>query len=109
MRPIPVSLRERLANDPAMGKCLICGSPQVSFDHRVTGLGRRQLSEWWAIAPLCYDHHQGVKATKETEERARLWCLERGKEELKKFPKHNLEQELKYLRKKYEKDSEKKC
>lgn len=102
MTPIPILTRKRLGLDPLMKACLQCGK-EPEWHHVITGMGRKQIQEWWAIAPLCTEHHRGKGATKEVLEYSKWWCLIRGKSELKKYPKHNLEQELKYLTRKFTK------
>jgi len=100
MHPIPIKVRNALAIDPAMKHCLFCSNPP-EWDHVITGLGQKQLQEWWAIAPRCTLHHRGSGNNQETKERAELWCLRRGKDELHKYPKRNLLQRYAYLTKKY--------
>lgn len=98
MRPIPPSVRLRLSRDPQMKFCVICGSTWVEWDHVFTGMGRKQINEWWAIAPLCYNHHRGPGRTKLIQQIAQLWCLERaGSEPEKLYPKENWAQLKKFL------------
>ena len=103
MRPIPAKIRKQLSEDPAMKQCLICGSPLVEFDHVFTGLGCKQINEWWAIAPLCYDHHRGKLRDKTIQRYAQWWCLQRaGQEPEIKYPKTNWGQQRQWLSYKFE-------
>jgi len=97
MSPIPAQVKAILAKDPLMTRCVICDDVRVEWDHVISGLGRRQLQEWWAIAPVCTYHHRGKGRTQVVKDTVELWCLVRGAKELHKFPKHNLEQRKKYL------------
>lgn len=65
MTSIPLAVREALANDPWMTKCvhryLKNPSPcegRVEWDHSVFFRGR-QVQEPFAIVPACYRHHRG--------------------------------------------------
>lgn len=93
---IPANLRNRLSLDPEMKKCLECKQPP-QWHHVISGMGRKQISEWWSIAPLCKLHHQD-KPTKEIMRKALKWCLNRASDEdLAKYPKHNLIKERELL------------
>jgi len=94
---IPPAIRKRLSDDQDMKRCLICGVSPVEWHHTQSGMGRKQIQEWWAIAPLCLLHHR-YKPTKKIMEIARRWCLNRATdEELLKYPKHNLIKERELL------------
>ena len=58
MRPIPKSVRDRLSDDPLMAACCVPGCfRRPEWHHAVISAGR-QVSEWWAIVPLCPQHHR---------------------------------------------------
>ena len=95
MRPIPKKLREELAADPYMARCIYDGCPgKPEWEHCWIYQGR-QINERFAIQPVCYDHHRGKLLDKRYNE---FKSLERAtKEELAKYPKKDWEQLKKYL------------
>ena len=57
---IPTDMREQLADDPFMQRCIMsvgmfC-SGRVQWHHAFTYAGRR-INEIWALIPLCEWHH----------------------------------------------------
>lgn len=107
MRPIPKKIRDKLAQDSFMKKCCFqgCGKLDVEWNHALKYSGR-QINEWYAIVPLCVEHHRGNNGTiyKEVKE----WCswvaIMRGIKDLqKKYPKYNWLQEKNYLTNKFTK------
>ena len=66
MRPIPKKLRDILASDPFMKRCLYdnknCNG-SVQWHHNFIHAGR-QVNEVWAIVPLCAHHHDRIKTDK---------------------------------------------
>lgn len=74
MRPIPLSLRKKIAVRPFMGQCvyktlheniwnalgiLPCACKgKVEWEH-VFSYGKHQINEIWAIIPVCTYHHRG--------------------------------------------------
>ena len=97
---IPPEVREYLDSDPVMKKCLFCSNPP-EWHHPVSGMGRKQVSEHWSLAPICKLHHRD-KPTKENMRYAYWWCLNRATdEELAKYPKHGLIEDKKRLNKIY--------
>lgn len=65
MRPIPPKLKEQIANDPFMAKCIYVGCENPpEWEHAFTYAGK-QINEWWAIIPVCKYHHRGKGLNKE--------------------------------------------
>ena len=66
IRPIPKKLRDILASDPFMKRCLYdnknCNG-SVQWHHNFIHAGR-QINETWAIVPLCAHHHNRIKTDK---------------------------------------------
>ena len=108
MRPIPPKLREEIANDPFMEKCVITGAYYPSWEHCWLYKGT-QINERWAIVPLRGDLNDSHPPT-EVKEKCQLISLQRAKELgewdnlKKKYPRHDWEQKLKYLSNKYERE-----
>jgi hypothetical protein len=101
MRPIPPALRQELAKRKDMQVCMICLKRPVEWHHAITGLGRKQLNEWWAIVASCYDHHRG---NEKNDERWRHIAYQRAEEkDFMKYPKmyDAWVQEKEYLKRKY--------
>ena len=102
MKPIPPKLKVKLEADDFMQKCCITGSWGVSWEHCWTYAGK-QINERWAIVPLRRDLNTS-HPPKDIKDKCRLISLERAKElgvweELKiKYPRHDWEQKLKYLK-----------
>lgn len=91
-------MREQIAKDPFMKKCIRAHegncSPDITWEHAWIYAGR-QINEPWAIVPLCSHHH--FKDLNKNYNR--LVALERAtKEDLKKYPKVDWEQKLRGLR-----------
>ena len=56
--PIPLKMRETLAADPFMRKCIVgkdCDG-RIEWQHSFTYSGKRR-NELWAILPMCHRHH----------------------------------------------------
>lgn len=71
MTSIPQSVRERLASDPFMRKCVhvYLQSPtqcegRIEWEHAMYYKGAK-IQEAWAIVPTCYRHHRGGFLNKE--------------------------------------------
>lgn len=106
MRPIPPKLREEIANDPFMRKCIYSDigkghecRGRVEWEHAWTYAGK-QINEAWAIVPVCTYHHRGDGLDKDYNRfraitRADIDDLE------KRMPKTNWRQMRKYLCGKY--------
>ena len=102
MRPIPPQLREQIAADPFMKRCIYpwCGNwPEWEHAFEYSG---RQINEAWAIVPVCTYHHRGAGLVKDYNQyraiiRADLADLE------KRMPKKDWQQIYKYLTQKYDK------
>ncbi len=58
--PIPAEMREQLANDPFMSRCILeplfCDG-RIQWHHAFNYAGKRQ-NELWAILPMCELHHR---------------------------------------------------
>jgi len=101
MRPIPVKLRDEIANDPFYKRCCITGSFDVSWEHCWTYGKNGQINEKWAIVPLRRDLNTSHPPI-DVKEKCRLISLLRATpEDLAKYPKKDWEQLLKYLSNKY--------
>ncbi len=100
MRPIPKKMREQIADDPFMKRCVWTGTRQnVSWEHCFVYKGR-QINEPWAIVPLRRDLN--VNITQEIKDYCRWIALMRAKpEDLAKYPKRDWDQLKKYLDRKY--------
>lgn len=100
MRPIPIKLREQIAADPFMKRCIYkyCqGKPE--WEHAFLYAGK-QINEVWAIIPVCEHHHRGPGLDKDYN---RYRALERADlADLKKrMPKKNWSQIFSFLNLKY--------
>lgn len=107
MTGIPPKVRCTLALDPFMKRCAYkdCGVQPVEWDHVWTGMGCKQINEWWAIIPFCLEHHRGGKRTKEVQEFGQWVSLLRGyKEAIEKYPKTDWRQKKIYLDSKFLKE-----
>lgn len=107
MRSIPSKLRNEIARDPYMRSCCIPGCEHLgcSWHHCFIYQGR-QISERWAIMPVCPPHHtlrtNAIHRSKDSREFVQYLSLLRvSAEELAKYPKKNWDQTFKYLKKKY--------
>lgn len=64
MRPIPPRMREEMSNDPFMKVCCLSmlGNCEgvIEWHHEIQFAGR-QLSEKWAILPVCHFHHDQAR------------------------------------------------
>lgn len=59
--PMPKKLVDRLKKDPFMQQCCVCGkTPQW---HHHFEYARKALNVWWAILPLCAQHHDMARFT----------------------------------------------
>lgn len=67
MRPIPKQLREQLADEPRMKRCLLrgydCSAGKLEWNHAWVYSGR-QINERWGIALLCVFHHRLAHSNK---------------------------------------------
>lgn len=101
MRPIPLLLRNRLARDPFMARCIYndanC-SPVIEWEHALLYQGK-QINEAWAIVPCCTFHHRGAGLDKQYNQ---FRALQRATEkDLAKYPKADWQTLRNYLFKKY--------
>lgn len=107
MRPILPALKKQIAADPWMKFCCLCGTSNPEWEHCWIYAGR-QINEWWAIIPLCYDHHRGRMSGHETKERGKYISLKRAMEkgeDLNQFyPRVDWGQQFIYLTSKYGED-----
>lgn len=102
MRPIPPKLRRQLSEDSFMKRCVYCGSPKdIEWEHSWIYAGR-QINEWWAIVPLCRDHHRGKYASAKVKRYGKWHSIMRGlKEAVQKYPRMNWHQIKKTLDKEF--------
>ena len=105
MTPIPLPIRSELEGLDRMKRCarqsLEC-SGRIEWHHAITGLGRKQIQEVFAIISLCVFHHRGLG---KNDEIARHIALQQATTtDFKRYPKckEGWEQEKLYLQKKYE-------
>lgn len=109
MNPIPTALRYKLFLDPWMNACKYrdqttgetCNRSPVEWNHAIIYAGK-QLNTWYAIIPLCTEHHRGYMLGSISNS-VKLWCellaILRGQYELDKdCPKWNWRQRLQALR-----------
>lgn len=103
MRPIPVSMRDDMAQDPFYQRCCISGVPATSekldWHHNLIFAGR-QVNEKWCILPLAKRIHDNIVAYKE---KCDWIMLNRATdEELERYSKaENLKVKRERLNKKY--------
>jgi hypothetical protein len=104
MRPIPISMREELAEDPRMKQCAVyeyqdvfgtCDG-RIEWDHVWIYAGK-QINEPWAIVGLCHHHHyakNGNRKLKLVIEKLSLMLT--TSEDLAKYPRKDWEQIKQY-------------
>lgn len=101
MRPIPTKLKEEIAKDPFMSKCVWTGDTKnISWEHCWVYAGK-QINEKWAIVPLRKDLN-----TNDMEQRIKDYCrwislMRATPKDLAKYPKTNWKQIKSYLDKKF--------
>ena len=58
--PIPAAIREELANDPFMTRCILeplfCGG-RIEWNHAYSYASKR-VNERWSLLPMCHEHHR---------------------------------------------------
>ena len=99
---IPPKIREQLANDPFMKRCIYHNSDcsdRVEWEHALYYSGKK-IQETFAIVPCCTYHHRGAGLNKEFNQAIAL--SRATDEDLAKYPRANFQQMKKYLIKKYE-------
>lgn len=108
MRPIPPKLRELIAKDPFMKRC-IYKSPDAPNRNCCEGIqwehaaiyARKQINEAWAIVPCCGNHNSGKYMVKDYNLYRAL--LRADMDDIcERYPKRDWRQEFKYLSEKYE-------
>lgn len=89
MRPIPKKLREALARDPFMKRCIHAGCVEPpEWEHALIYAGK-QINEYWAIVPVCTYHHRGAGLNKRYNQHR---ALQRATtEDFAKYPKQDWE------------------
>jgi hypothetical protein len=58
-KPIPAELREQLADDPFMQRCILEGPEclgRIEWNHGLAYAGRR-INELYTLVPMCHFHH----------------------------------------------------
>lgn len=100
MRLIPVKLRQQIANDPFMDRCIYEGcNGRPEWEHAFNY--QQQVNEAWAIVPVCEYHHRGAGLDKNYNQYRAI--IRADIEDLmKRMPKKNWRQIKKYLVEKYE-------
>lgn len=105
MRPIPNKLRQALADDPFMSKCVYGCTKRPEYEHCWTFVGK-QINEHWAIIPVCEYHHRGKGLNKHYNQ---YISLKRAFENpewkenmLTKYGRLNWESQWKWLKSKFE-------
>lgn len=107
---IPKEIRDDIASDPFMMRCVYKNvdapnhncSGRIEWEHAF--IYKKQIQEKWAIIPCCTSHNRGNGIVKEYNW---YWALKRANDlgvfgDIKKrMPKHNWDQQWKYLNKKY--------
>jgi hypothetical protein len=109
LTPIPPRIRKEIAADPFMVICIYesenapnhdCGG-RVQWEHAYLYGGKR-INEAWSIVPCCANHNSG-RAMVKGYNRYRAIIRADIKDLMTRYPKNNWQQELKYLKGKYEK------
>jgi len=98
MRPLTAKTKKSLKD-----KCFICGKTGVEQHHSLIWRNR-QISEPYAIIPLCVYHHRGNLGViwQDVREKCEMESIKNGLEHLEQFyPKNNWRQRLIFLTKKY--------
>lgn len=89
MRPIPTTLRRKIANDPFMQRCIYAGCPgHPEWEHAMIYSGK-QINEAWAIVPVCTYHHRGEGLDKQYNQYVAL--SRASPDDLAKYPKTDWE------------------
>ena len=100
MRPIPLELREQIAKDPFMKKCIYAGCPrEPEWEHAWIYAGK-QINEWWAIVPVCAYHHRGKGLDKAYNQYRSIIRIDIS-EIIKKYPNKDWLRINNYLNRKY--------
>ena len=107
MRPIPIALRNKIAANPFMQRCVHkahtgcngCEGP-IQWEHAFC-YENRQINEEWNIIPCCRKHNAGVSG--EEKEFNRYIALERAtlSDLNAMFPKRDWQQEYERLKYKF--------
>jgi len=105
MKPIPLKLREEIAKDPFMKRCIY---EHIGKGHECRGriewehafIYQTQINEAWAIVPVCTYHHRGDGLDKDYN---RYCAIIRADIDdiMRSMPKTNWRQIKKYLCEKY--------
>ncbi len=103
MRPIPISMREELSEDPRMKYC-VCAykgfgfcTDRIEF-HHVWIYAGSQINEKWAIVGICVKHHKAVQSNPLVKQCAERESLKLATEEnLAKYPRKDWNQIRKSL------------
>lgn len=101
MNPIPPKMREELAEDPRMQKCVLLGTGEcageIQYHHPWIYAGR-QINEKWAIVAGCKHHHELVDSDPEVKKAFAIASLSLATDEdLIKYPNVNWNQIKKTL------------
>lgn len=89
MRPIPLKLRNQIADDPYMKTCARSNEEcqgRITWEHAFIYSGK-QINEAWSIIPLCEFHHLGKGLNKRINEQIAL--SRATDEDLAKYPKRD--------------------
>lgn len=86
-KPIPLKMRNELAEDPFMKTCCLLSSDcrgRIEFHHNLIYAGKR-VNEYGAILPLCHFHHE--KESKFKKQLNRIMEFRMTREEKDKYPR----------------------
>lgn len=106
MRPIPLKIRNEMARDPFMLRCIYKGTDggidcqgKVEWEHSFLYAGK-QINEAWAIVPVCTYHHRGRGLNKEFNQYRAI--IRADIDDLcERMPKKDWRQIFNYLKEKY--------
>lgn len=92
--PIPKEMRDQLAEDKYMSRCLIGGQCEgrIQWHHSLTYAGRR-VNELYAIHPMCEKHHREEARYRDRIEKAtrkRIFHFKAADDFKAKYPRSKL-------------------
>ena len=107
MRPIPIKMREEMANDPFMHRCIYAHigkgfdcEGRIEWEHCFNYAGK-QINEPWAIVGCCTHHHRGAGLDKDFNRFMAIMRADISDLQIR-MPKHDWQQTKKYLSQKYQ-------
>lgn len=87
VKPIPLKMREELANDPFMKGCCLLSTEckgRIEFHHNLIYAGKR-VNEYGSILPVCHYHHE--KESKFKKQLNRIMEFRMTREEKDRYPR----------------------